>query len=210
MSYLTKNLMSIITKVKLIEQLFSQLEKETISFKLKASLDCVGGCGKCCSNTEIEASPLEFLPWAFHIFVSGKAYEVINQLNNLPNSECFLYHHLSLIENGLGSCSDYYHRGLICRLFGNAASRNKYGKLEIVTCKIIKDLNPDKFALTSGEIKVNNLIPVFTEYYMRLSQIDFSLGNVICPINLAMKLSIEEILNYYSYHPFHRRLKSSA
>jgi uncharacterized protein len=128
----------------------------------------------------------------------------------LPNSDCFLYHHLSLIGNSLGSCSDYYHRGLICRLFGNAASKNKYGKLEIVTCKIIKDLYPEKFAETSSEINTNNIIPVFTEYYMRLSQIDFRLGNMICPINLAMKLSIEEVLNYYSYHPFHRGLKHSA
>jgi Fe-S-cluster containining protein len=202
--------MSIISKVRLIEHLFGQLDKEINTFKLKAKLDCVSGCGKCCIKNNIEASPLEFLPWSFQIFVNGNAQEILDELNNRQDSECFLYNHLSLIDNNIGNCSDYYHRGLICRLFGNAANRNKYGETELLTCKIIKDLNPVNFERVSSEIKTKSYIPVCTDYYMRLQQIDFKLGNIIVPINEAMKMAIEEVLNYYSYHPFHSGLKHSA
>jgi len=36
---------------------------------------------------------------------------------------------------------------------------------------------------------------------MNLSQIDFKLGNVVVPINQALKLAIEEVLHYYAYRP---------
>ncbi len=45
---------------------------------------------------------------------------------------------------------------------------------------------------------------------MRLMQIDFNLGNIIVPINQAMKMAIEEVLNYYSYHPSDSDLRYSA
>lgn len=202
--------MSIISKVRLIEHLFGQLDKEINTFRLKTNLDCVSGCGKCCNNPDIEASPLEFLPWSFQVFVSGKAEDILQQLNNLNETGCFLYSHLSIIDNNIGNCSDYYHRGLICRLFGNAAHINKYGNPELITCKIIKENNPEKIKQISSDIIGNRYIPVLTDYYMKLSQIDFKLGNIIVPINLAMKISLEEVLNYYSYHPFHSRFRHSA
>lgn len=202
--------MSIISKVRLIEHLYSQLEKETDIFKLRTSLNCVSGCGKCCNKTDVEASPLEFLPWSFQVYVNGKSQEILEELKIRQNSECFLFSHLSLIENNIGNCSDYYHRGLICRLFGNAANRNKYGKTELLTCKIIKENHPVEFAEISSDIGSKRYIPVCTDYYMRLQQIDFKLGNIIVPINEAMKIALEEVINYYSYHPFHSGVKHSA
>ena len=44
-------------------------------------------------------------------------------------------------------------------------------------------------------------VPIFTDYYMNLSQIDFQLGNVVVPINKALKLALEEVLQYYAYRP---------
>ena len=40
---------------------------EIIAFQKETKLGCIAGCGKCCSTPEIDASPLEFLPWAFDI-----------------------------------------------------------------------------------------------------------------------------------------------
>lgn len=202
--------MSILSKVRLIEHLFSQLEKETAKFKLYSKLDCISGCGKCCIKNDIEASPLEFLPWSFQVFLDGKADEVLSELKNRQSDECFLYNHISLIDNNIGNCSDYYHRGLICRLFGNAVNRDKYGQTELLTCKIIKNSYPEDYKRVSSQIANIKHIPVCTEYYMRLQQIDFKLGNMIVPINMAMRIALEEVLNYYSYHPFHRGIKRSA
>ncbi len=113
--------MSIINKVRLVEHLFAQLNKEIQTFQLQTQLDCVSNCGKCCNKTDIEASPLEFLPWAFQVYLDGRSQEVLVKLNSNHDSECFLFNHLSIIDKGIGNCFDYYHRGLICRLFGNSA-----------------------------------------------------------------------------------------
>jgi hypothetical protein len=82
--------MSIISKVRLVEHLFDQLDKEINTFKLQTNLDCIKGCGKCCTNPNIEASPLEFLPWSFQVYLSGKSQEVLTELSNRKNHECFL------------------------------------------------------------------------------------------------------------------------
>ena len=50
-------------------------------------------------------------------------------------------------------------------------------------------------------------MPIFTDYYMNLSQIDFQLGNVVVPINTALKLALEEVLQYYAYRSFPTDLK---
>jgi len=202
--------MSIINKVRLVEHLFAQLDKEIQIFHLQTKLDCVSGCGKCCNKTDIEASPLEFLPWSFQVYLNGKSDEVLAELNSKQDSECFLYNHLSIIDKGVGNCSDYYYRGLICRLFGNSANKNKYGKSQLLTCRNIKELYPEKYKQVSSDIENKKHIPVCTDYYMRLMQIDFNLGNIIVPINQAMKMAIEEVLNYYSYHPFDNDLRHSA
>lgn len=60
--------MSIESKVRLVELLFDRLENEITDFKLQTNLHCLSGCGKCCTKPDIDASPLEFLPWAFHLF----------------------------------------------------------------------------------------------------------------------------------------------
>ena len=53
-------------------------------------------------------------------------------------------------------------------------------------------------------------IPVFTNYYMRLSQIDHQLGNTIVPINTALKIAIEEVLHYYSYRSLEDEVNDAA
>jgi hypothetical protein len=91
---------------------------------------------------------------------------------------------------------------LICRLFGSAASTDKYGKLRIATCKIIKEGQTDAYNSTQEAISKGLSIPFFSTYYMQLNQIDFHLGNIILPINKALKIAIEEVLHYYAYRPF--------
>jgi|TARA_B110000305_G_C19284105_1_gene560822 Fe-S-cluster containining protein len=193
--------MSIERRVQLVENLFYKLEQENAQFEKSSGLSCVSGCGKCCKSPDIEASPLEFLPWAFHLFLNGKAEKMLRTLNKTHSPTCLIYKPLSVIDNK-GRCSDYKYRGLICRLFGFAANTDKYGNLRLATCKIIKEGQANKYKSTNEAITKGLYVPVFTEYYMQLNQIDFNLGTIILPINKALKMALEEVLHYYAYRPF--------
>lgn len=198
---------SIENRVRLVETLFQNLDIEIIEFQKETKLGCIAGCGKCCSTPEIDASPLEFLPWAFHVFLNGLAEETLSELEQNTTATCFLYRPKSLEEFTLGNCSNYKYRGLICRLFGFGATTDKYGKLRIATCNIIKEGQKENYEVATLAINANLSVPIFTEYYMQLSQIDFKLGNTFQPVNKAMKTALEEVLQYYAYRDFPENYK---
>lgn len=202
--------MSIQSKVRRVEHLFDRLDSEISKFQNKTNLHCISGCGKCCTKPDIEASPLEFLPWAFHLFLNGMAQKTLDELNNSTNSFCHIYQPLSLLENHNGSCGNYKYRGLICRLFGFGANKDKYGQLRLITCKIIKESQGVELKNADEAINKKLKVPVFTDYYMKLNQIDFRLGNTFLPINEALKIAIEEVLHYYNYRPFPRGFKNAS
>lgn len=191
--------MSIERKVQLVEMLFYHLEQEIAQFHKSTGIGCVPGCGKCCTYPDVEASPLEFLPWAFHLFLNGEAENTLTKLNATKTATCILYNPITLL--GQGRCIDYKYRGLICRLFGSAATTDKYGSLRLATCTIIKEGQAENYKSTSEAITKGLKVPIFTEYYMQLNQIDFHLGNTILPINKALKAALEEVLQYYAYRP---------
>lgn len=192
--------MSIERRVQLVEKLFHQLEQEIAQFKKSSELSCISGCGKCCTFPNVEASPLEFLPWAFHLYLTGEAEKTLKIINNTKNLTCLIYKPLTVINQG--RCRNYKYRGLICRLFGFAANTDKFGKLRLATCKIIKESQTANYYKTSEAITKGLKVPVFTEYYMKLNQIDFHLGNIILPVNKALKMALEEVLQYYTYRSF--------
>ncbi|MGB5435425.1 MAG: YkgJ family cysteine cluster protein [Maribacter sp.] len=191
--------MSIERRVQLVESLFHQLEQETAQFKQASGIGCVSGCGKCCTYPDVEASPLEFLPWAFDLFLNREAEKTLAMLKETKTSTCLIYKPLAIIDQG--RCSSYNYRGLICRLFGFAANSDKYGNLRLATCKIIKEGQADNYNSTAEAISKGLYVPVFTEYYMQLNQIDFHLGNIIVPVNKALRMALEEVLQYYAYRP---------
>jgi Fe-S-cluster containining protein len=191
--------MTLPQKVTLIEQLFHQLEKETAAFQNNTVLSCLSGCGRCCTHPDIEASPLEFLPWAFHLFLNGEAEKMLQVLREIQTATCVNYQPLTIVDQG--HCKTYKYRGLICRLFGYAANTDKYGKLRLTTCKVIKEGQAENFASASDKISQGLSVPIFTEYYMQLNQIDFRMGNIIVPVNQALRLALEEVLQYYAYRP---------
>ncbi|MEH6679537.1 MAG: YkgJ family cysteine cluster protein [Sediminicola sp.] len=197
-------------KVKAVLELYAQLDVEISEFRSKTALHCVEGCGKCCTKTDIEASPLEFLPWAFNEFLKGTAESTLEELKIRENPICMIYRPLSLLESSSGSCGAYAYRGLICRLFGYGAGRDKLGQLRLSTCKIIKEGQHQNYTNAATAISKGLYVPVFTDYYMNLGQIDFNLGNRIVPINMALRFALEEVLQYYAYRPFPSGLGNTA
>ncbi|GGW59236.1 hypothetical protein DFQ11_1011028 [Winogradskyella epiphytica] len=86
-------------------------------------------------------------------------------------------------------------------MFGFGASKDKYGELRLATCKIIKEGQAANYKSTVAAISEGMYVPIFTDYYMQLNQIDYQLGSKILPVNKALKMALEEVLQYYSYRP---------
>lgn len=200
--------MSIVRKVKAVDRLFAQLQDEQIEFQKKTGLGCLPGCGKCCHKADIHATVLEFLPLAMHYFMNDSALEMLQKLREEKSSVCHL---LSLYVQGQGGglCGNYSYRGLICRIFGFSAMKNKNSLLNIVTCIEIKQNMPKQYEDAEKNINNGLKIPLTSNYYRKLSTIDPILGEKTYPINEAVARAIEEVLHYYAYRPKPRRLQGT-
>lgn len=194
--------MSIEKKVYEIELLFDKLEIELATFTSTTHLFCNAGCGKCCTNPTMEASPLEFLPWAFHLFKIGEAENTLEKLAKHTKPICFNYIPTSDTNLNQGSCNTYKYRGLVCRLFGYSATKDKFAQLRLATCSIIKEQQTENYKAANEAINNGLNVPIFTDYYMNLSQIDFRLGNIYVHINKALQMALEEVLQYYAYRNY--------
>lgn len=183
-------------KIKSVEIVFERLDHEISKFQSETTLHCKLGCGKCCFKPDIEATILEFLPFAFHLYQSNQAEEWLGRLAATDAEICLI---LNPVQSGTGLCSQYAYRGLICRLFGYSARTNKYGKRELVTCQIIKTEQAVAFSEAEKKIEVGLEVPVMNEFYMQLASIDFDLSRDFYPINMAIKKAIEEVVHYYAY-----------
>jgi Fe-S-cluster containining protein len=188
--------MSLAAKVKAVEEIFEKLDTEIASLQSWSGLHCKMGCGKCCFKPDIEATILEFLPFAFHLNQMKIAEEWLGKLADTNPALCPI---LNPTQSGAGLCSDYQYRGLICRLFGYSARTNKYDQRELITCQIIKSEQPENFKLAEQKIKEGEPVPVMNQYYMQLHAIDFELTNQFYPIKIAIRKAIEVVLHYYSY-----------
>jgi Fe-S-cluster containining protein len=183
-------------KVEAIETVFRKLDQEIASFQSWSSLHCKSGCGKCCFKPDIEATTLEFLPFAYYLYKNNLAFLWLDKLKSSPSSICLI---LNPTQNGAGLCSEYAYRGLICRLFGYSARTTKYGKPELVTCQVIKSEQQDAYERSGIEIEKGKGVPIMNQYYMQLHAIDFELTREFFPINTAIVHAIETVLHYYAY-----------
>jgi uncharacterized protein len=187
---------SLIEKVQAIEAVFHDLDEAIAAFQSWSTLHCKFGCGKCCFKPDIEATTLEFLPFAYHLYLNNLATEWLDKINSSSETIC---HILSPTQSGAGLCSDYQYRGLICRLFGYSARTNKHSEKELVTCQIIKTEQHAAFAAAEQKVLDNASVPVMSNYYMRLHSIDPELARDFYPINTAIKKALETVLHYYAY-----------
>lgn len=178
------------------EQLMKELDGAISAFQSWSGLGCAYGCGRCCFKPDIEAAPLEFLPFALHIYKAGELSVWLERLEN-AGPVCVI---LNESQGGAGLCSQYPHRGLICRLFGYSARRNKYGKRELVTCTVIKQEQSVSFETAEAALKEETApVPLFTDYYERLRGLDPVLGGTMMPVNQAIRRALETVGMYMEY-----------
>ena len=183
-------------KVRAVQRVYTKLDREISKVQLESGMHCLSGCGECCKKPDIEATPLEFLPLALKLYDDGKAESFLEELQNNTSSTCHVFR--PYVTNFGGLCNEYPYRGLICRLFGFTARRDKEGKPEIVTCKLIKTHQEKEYQQAIDNIKNGKRIPIMSEFYTRLSSIDPSLAQFY-PINKAMEVAVETVLHNYAY-----------
>lgn len=183
-------------KVNEVEAVFQKLDEEIAAFQSSTGMHCKFGCGKCCFKPDIEATPLEFLPFALHLYKEGRADEWYERLATSEEKLCFI---LNPTQSGAGLCTEYKHRGLICRLFGYSARTTKYEKKELVTCQIIKTEEPAEYQKGVELIEAGGRVPVMSNFYMQLHAIDRDMTTEFYPINIAIRKAIESVLHYYAY-----------
>ncbi len=184
------------SKIKEVESVFENLDTEIAQFQNASSLHCKFGCGKCCFKPDIEATILEFLPFAYHLYKTNQAEGWYENLQTTESPLCLI---LNPSQSGAGLCSEYKYRGLICRLFGYSARTNKYNKKELVTCQIIKSEQTTNYEVAENAINESLPVPVMSHYYMQLRNIDPSLATNFLPINQAMKGALETVMSYFAY-----------
>jgi uncharacterized protein len=185
-----------IAKIAEVEEAFRLLDAEIALFQSWSTLHCNQGCGKCCYKADLEATTLEFLPFAHFLYLQGTAFDWLEKLRSRTSPLCVI---LDPAQTGAGLCSEYTHRGLICRLFGYSARTTKYGKKELVTCQVIKTEQAESYQAAKGRVEAGDAVPVMNQFYMRLHSIDPELTREFFPINEAIKRAIEVILHYYAY-----------
>jgi Fe-S-cluster containining protein len=183
-------------KVKLVEEVLSALDREISVFQGWSGIHCSHGCGKCCFKPDIEATVLEFLPFAWQLYRNGNAEQWRERLINEESTICVI---LNPTQAGAGLCSQYTHRGLICRLFGYSARKNKYSKKELVTCQVIKTEQAPAFQEANLRIAEGSEIPLMTDFYYQLQSIDADLAREFYPINTAIRKAIETVMHYHAY-----------
>lgn len=183
-------------KVAAVKKVYERLDNEIADFQKESGLFCINGCGECCKKPDIEATPLEFLPLALQLFDEDRAEKALEEISEKTDSLCYVFRPHVTSFGGL--CNEYPNRGLICRLFGYAARRNKEGGKELVTCKLIKEQQEENYQKAVIALKEDQKIPVFSEYYSRMAGVDHNLMEFY-PINEAMKKALETVLHYYAY-----------
>lgn len=191
---------SIYQKVQAVERIFRQLSKDISQFQQASKLHCLVGCGKCCYKPDIEATVLEFLPFAYHVYRQKEAFTWLEKLKTVQYGAVCAILNASNHTSDQGYCTMYAHRGLICRLFGFSAVRDKYHLPALATCKLIKEDQPAAYEQARLAVAQGSMpIPVGRDYYMQLTAIDFVLANEFLPINQAITRAIEVVMSYYSY-----------
>jgi len=194
-------------KIRQVENVFKQLDKETQKFASQSNLRCLTNCNICCLKKGLEANVLEFLPFAYYLVSNNLHEEALNLLENEP--EFCINLAKNQVKGVTAGCSVYEHRGLICRLFGFSGVLDKNGRKSVYTCHNMKEEFPEEFKVASEKINSGLNIPLVTDYYYRIYFIDNQMANDYNPINVSIRKAIEKVAYYFENKPakkYHKKV----
>jgi Fe-S-cluster containining protein len=182
--------MDLITK---ISDIYKKLDKTVTRFQSATTMYCPSGCAICCQNRWVETTILEMLPMGLEIYRRHREEAVLASIQEKENQQdtvCVLFIADPLLRED-SACSFYPWRPLLCRLFGFAVRKNKYGKHELSTCKIIKNRNPAMVQRAEIAVSHGLKVPVYQNAFMRIASLHPGMGYGRLPINQALSSALE-------------------
>jgi len=179
-----------------IEQLmgiYAEIDAQISTFQAATGLQCPSGCGKCCTNPEVETTPLEMLPLAWELLERGEANLWLDRTAEKNEQGVCVFYQPDRIVPENGRCSVYTWRPALCRLFGFAAVRTKQGKPELAACVRHKEIFPEIVETAQTSIEQGLALPIFADFAQQIANIDPELGRSRLPINQALRVAIEKL-----------------
>ena len=186
-------------KIRQVKQVFKQLDEETEKFGKQSNLKCLTNCNLCCLKKGLESNVLEFLPLANYL-VKNNLHEAALELLDTNPEHCINLAK-SQVPGQTTGCSNYEHRGMICRLFGFSGVKDKNSKLAVYTCTHIKNEYPQEFKNAMERINSGIEIPMVTDFYYQIYFVDSYMANDYNPINVSIRKAIEKVAYYYDNKP---------
>ncbi len=168
------------------------MDEQTAALQAATGLQCPSGCGQCCENPEIEATPLEVLPLALELFRQGEARAWLERVGESEGSLCAFYRPDPLIR-GNGRCLAYSWRPTTCRLFGFATANDKQGSPEFSACARHKQIVPEIVGTTRAAIAAGLRAPNFADFSRAIAAADPYFGRSRMPINQAVAVAINRV-----------------
>ncbi len=161
-------------------------EMHALGFSRHTGISCPPACGDCCHSDKPEDSVLSALPASLWAVDNGKLELLERYALEHPDKPCVFYD--PALER---PCSIYPLRPLICRLFGFAGRRDKYGMIQYLPCSRmlhkprLRDATP----------------PVFSDYSIRLANLYPPLGTDRRQLNAAFFKAAQWLLLRRQYEP---------
>lgn len=178
-----------------LQTLYKEMGETFSSYQSSTGLACLSGCGRCCTNPDVEASTLEMIPFALHIFDSGKMDEWLIKTESKAHVACLIYEGNS---EGQGQCTSYQHRPSICRMFGVAGYYGKDHQATLSVCKFIKEKYPTETQKVKDLANLDNT-PMLSYWNSKMSDLDPQLTQERMPINQAIHSALEKVSLYAQY-----------
>lgn len=170
-----------------VMELYGRADGAVEGYRLSSGLDCPQGCVHCCSSEKVEATVLELIPMACHLFRTNRAELLLKRLENEDSPAACILFRPDLAGSLGGGCSEYPHRALVCRLFGFAGNTDRNGVPRLAFCRIMKPLFPPP----QGDLLRG--LPIFQDYGLAATAMHPSLGGPRLFINLALKEALLKV-----------------
>ena len=167
-----------------LSRIYDQVEEESDSFCSTYNVHCTSGCGSCCEHFIPDITPIEARMVAAYLLLTPGNLALIDRVQAGALDHCPLYD-----ENNPYHCQVYSVRPLICRLFGQCASRMKNGSAVFHRCRFEGGrAMPEKLEFSS-----DSGIKTMDEYGIMIHALDSGNGDDVEDLDAAVSSALSEV-----------------